>query len=167
MSPDAECPQPVHEADRRVDVGAWDLVVHGARSGLVPAEVHAVEVEVVLEEELVDECGQLWPLGQGLDDCELNAHGVDVDLDRDEVVGHRSRLEDAQERVRRVIRRWQLALIHHIVVETHPGALVGGELAPPVPLLAPPPSCVARRRLPRENRIRLEAAVRVDAVEQR
>ena len=58
MSPDAERPQPVHEADRRVDVGAWDLVVHGARSGLVPAEVHAVEVEVVLEEELVDECGQ-------------------------------------------------------------------------------------------------------------
>ena len=91
MGADAQRAEPVHEAHGGVDV---------ARSMATPAEVVAVEVEVVLEVELVDECRDLGPLSDGFDDRELDRGRVDVDLDDDEVLD-----EDATPRRRRPPRR--------------------------------------------------------------
>ena len=71
MGADAQRAEPVHEAHGGVDV---------ARSMAAPAEVVAVEVEVVLEVELVDECRDLGSLSDGFDDRELDRGRVDVDL---------------------------------------------------------------------------------------
>ena len=77
MGADAQRAEPAREAHCGVDV---------ARYGPAPAEVVAVEVEVVLEVELVDECRDLGPLSDGFDDRELDRGRVDVDLGDDEVL---------------------------------------------------------------------------------
>ena len=59
MRADAKRAKPVHRADRGVDVALRDVF---------PAEVEAVEIEVVLEEQLVDERGEVGPLGEDGDD---------------------------------------------------------------------------------------------------
>ena len=66
MRADAKRAKPVHRADRGVDVA-----LHVAS----PAEVEAVEVEVVLEEQLVDERGEVWPLGEDGDNRLLEGYG--------------------------------------------------------------------------------------------
>ena len=79
MRADAELAEAAHEADGRVDVA---LAAPGDFLAL-PAEIEAVVVEVVLEEELVDARGDVGPFRDGLDDCELREGRVDVDLDGD------------------------------------------------------------------------------------
>ena len=105
MRPHAEGPEAVHEANRRVDVGL-------VRRPAPPAEVHPVEVEVVLEEELVDERGDLGAVGDGLHDGELGGRRVDVYLDDDEVLRRRPghALEDLEERPGGVRALWALRL---------------------------------------------------------
>ena len=119
MGADAQRAEPVHEAHCGVDV---------ARYGPAPAEVVAVEVEVVLEVELVDECRDLGPLSDGFDDRELDRGRVDVDLDDDEVLRRRlgHGLEDLEERGGRVralgaLRLLNLALDDEVVEEADLG----------------------------------------------
>ena len=75
---DAELAEAAHEADGRVDVA-----LAAPRDVALPAEIEAVVVEVVLEEELVDARGDVGPVRDGLDDRELREGRVDVDLDGD------------------------------------------------------------------------------------